>query len=248
MEVNLPGENPFGQIPPAYRRLIVPAILILFGVMTAGTMVYQIEAEQVGVVQRFGKYVRTEEPGLHFKLPYGVEVVRRVMPNFVNKDAFGFPVGRAERRIGIDRALMGATLATRRAADVRFQRAIGFPTNSFLHESMMLTGDLNLAEVEWIVQYRYAEPYKALFKVRNLRETVRDMSEAVMRQVVGDRTVDEVITLKRNEIEDEVKAELQAVLDKFESGIQIKQVVLQNVENATSYRKVTYEPPKGTEL
>ena len=93
----------------------------------------------------------------------------------------------------------------------------------------MLTGDLNVAVVEWIAQYRVDDPYKYLFKVRNVTKTFRDMNEAVMRAVVGDRSVDEVITIGRLEIEDEVKLRLQELCDRYETGIVVDQIVLQDV-------------------
>jgi membrane protease subunit HflK len=93
----------------------------------------------------------------------------------------------------------------------------------------MLTGDLNVAVVEWIVQYRVSDPYQLLFMVRNPEGTFRDMNEAVMREVVGDRTVTEVLTIGRQEIESRVEAELQPLVDQYELGITVDQVVLQDV-------------------
>jgi membrane protease subunit HflK len=104
-----------------------------------------------------------------------------------------------------------------------------YADRSFENESLMLTGDLNVAVVEWIAQYRVADPYKYLFKVRNVTKTFRDMNEAVMRAVVGDRSVDEVITIGRLEIEDQVKIKLQELCDRYETGIVVDQIVLQDV-------------------
>jgi membrane protease subunit HflK len=100
---------------------------------------------------------------------------------------------------------------------------------NFTDESVMLTGDLNVAVVEWIVQYRVADPYRFLFKVRNLDDTFRAMTEAVMREVVGDRTVTEVLTVGRQEIETRVVEQLQALVTQYEMGIAVDQVVLQDV-------------------
>jgi membrane protease subunit HflK len=104
-----------------------------------------------------------------------------------------------------------------------------YSDRDFRSESLMLTGDLNVADVEWIAQYRVSDPYKYLFKVRNVTKTFRDMNEAVMRAVVGDRSVDEVITVGRLEIEDDVKIKLQELCDRYETGIVVDQIVLQNV-------------------
>ena len=104
-----------------------------------------------------------------------------------------------------------------------------YSPQDFLGESLMLTGDLNVAVVEWIVQYRVSDPYAYLFKVRDVEETFRDMTEAVMRKVVGDRTVTEVLTVGRQEIETTVKVQLQELCNQYETGITIDQVVLQDV-------------------
>ena len=93
----------------------------------------------------------------------------------------------------------------------------------------MLTGDLNAAEVEWIVQFRINDPYKFLFRVRNAVQTFRDINEAVMRGIIGDRTVDEVITYGRQEVASAVSVKLQALSDQYELGIKVDQVVLQDV-------------------
>jgi membrane protease subunit HflK len=94
----------------------------------------------------------------------------------------------------------------------------------------MLTGDLNVVVVEWIIQYRIEDPYKFLFKVRNSKQTLRDMSEATMREVVGDRTLNEVLTVGRQEISQTVEIKLQDLCEQYETGVRIKQVVLQNVD------------------
>ena len=96
-------------------------------------------------------------------------------------------------------------------------------------ESLMLTGDLNVAVVEWTAQFRVRDPYKYLFKVRNVRQTFRDMNETVMREVVGDRSVNEVLTVGRQEIALEVEQRLQALCDQYETGIKVEQIVLQDV-------------------
>jgi membrane protease subunit HflK len=150
----------------------------------------------VGVIQRFGKYIRTTSPGLHFKLPRGIEKLTKVKVRLVYKEEFG--------------------LRTIRAG-VRTQYA---RSTAYLNESLMLTGDLNVAVVPWIVQYRIKDPYKYLFKVRNVIPTLRDLTEATMRMVVGDRSINEVIS-KRGEIADQAKVLLQKELDEAETGINV---------------------------
>ncbi|MEJ2641983.1 MAG: FtsH protease activity modulator HflK [Desulfosarcinaceae bacterium] len=147
-------------------------------------------------MQRFGKFVRTTQPGLNFKFPAGIEKVSKVKVRRVYKEEFGF------RTVG---------------ASERSRFAASSDENSV---SLMLTGDLNVAVVPWIVQYRINDPYDFLFKVRDVRQLLRDMSEAAMRLVVGDRSINEVIS-KREEIAVESRELLQKELDKAETGIHI---------------------------
>jgi membrane protease subunit HflK len=174
-------------------------VLIVIAVYLGSSAFYTVGVDDVGVVQRFGKYARTVEPGLHFKLPTGIEKVTKVKVRFVYKEEFGFRTLRAGVR-------------TQYAADKAYDG-----------ESLMLTGDLNVAVVPWIVQYRIKDPYQYLFKVRNVRSTLRDLSESTMRLVVGDRSINEVIS-KREEIADEARALLQTELDEAETGIYVSTI------------------------
>ncbi len=182
-------------------RLIFGAVLILLFAMTS---FYTIDPEETGLVLRFGEYVRSSDPGLHFKIPLGVEQVLKVPIQRQLKEEFGFRTVRA----GIQSQ---------------------YATKPYAEEANMLTGDLNAAVVEWVVQYRIVDPYKYLFRVRNVDETFRDMSEAVMRRIVGDRTVNEVLTVGRAEVAIEVQLGLQELCEKYETGIKVDQVVLQDV-------------------
>ena len=193
------------KVPKIPWRTAAPALVGLVVLVTAFGTVYQIEPEEVGVIQRFGKYVRTTEPGLHIKLPF-IEEMTRVPVQRQLKQEFGF-----------------------RTVEVGVRTEFATQERRFADEAVMLTGDLNVAVVEWIVQYRVSDPYQYLFKVRNLEETFRAMNEAVMRETVGDRTVTEVVTVGRQEIETAVEARLQALTDQYEMGITIDQVVLQDV-------------------
>jgi membrane protease subunit HflK len=177
---------------PGGPLIILIIVLLILGIST----VYTVKQDQVGIVQLFGRYVRTTQPGLNFKLPIGIEKVTKVNVKGVLTEEFGFSSVRPGSR----------------------QR---FGTGSeSLNVTQMLTGDLNVALVPWIVQYRVKDPYNWLFKVRNVRRILTDMSEATMRLVVGDRSVDEVIN-KRTEIAVEAKELLQRELDSAETGIHI---------------------------
>jgi modulator of FtsH protease HflK len=207
--IDISGGRPVLKMPsfggPQARvlRLVLVVLALLVLILTG---YYQIEPEEVGVVQRFGRYVRTTDPGPHFKIPFGVETVTKVPVQTQLKKEFGF--------------------RTRQAA-VRTSYEEGSPETR--SESLMLTGDLNVAVVEWIVQYRIKDPSKFLFHVRNVDTTFRHMSEATMRLVVGDHSVDEVLTIGREAIALQAKEELQRLCDLYGIGIEVQQLVLQNV-------------------
>ena len=191
--------------PPrwATRRLLRTAVIVVVAIIFLTSVSFQIKPEEVGLVLRFGRMVRTTEPGLHFKLPFAEQVMRVPVQRQL-KEEFGFRTTAA----GIQSTYSSA---------------------NYNGESVMLTGDLNVAVVEWVVQYRVTDPYKYLFKVRGLTETFRSMSQAVMREVVGDRTVTEVLTVGRQEIATTSERLLQEMVNQYEMGIVIEQIVLQDV-------------------
>jgi membrane protease subunit HflK len=180
-----------GKFPGLWIIILIVVIIIL-----ASSSFYTIGVNEVGVVQRFGRYVRTTSPGLNFKLPWGIEKVTKVPVRLIKKEEFGLRTIRADVRTQYARAA------------------------SYLDEALMLTGDLNVAVVPWIVQYRIKDPYNYLFKVQNVKSTLRDLSEATMRLVVGDRSINEVIS-KRQEIADQAKVILQKELDEAETGLNV---------------------------
>ncbi len=182
---------------------ILWAILVILLASMVFTSIYTVQAESQGVVQRFGKYTKTVDPGLRFKLPFGIDQVSILPVRRQLKQEFGF----------------GSPNSTNPTQS----------SNEQDEERNMVTGDLNAATVEWIIQYRIREPELYLFKVRNPGLTLRDISESVMRTVVGDRTVDEVITVGRQDIEAQALVNLQALVDKYELGLSIDQVQLKNV-------------------
>ena len=190
--------------PSGLTRLIIIGVVAL---LLAGSTVYTVDPEEIGVVLRFGQFVRTTDPGLHVKAPLGIETVQKVAVQRQLKEEFGFRTTSSQ------------------GADGRSQ----YSSRGLEGESNMLTGDLNAAVVEWVVQFRIVDPYKYLFRVRDIRATFRAMSEAVMRKVVGDRTVNEVLTVGRQEVADLVEQELQLLCDQYETGITVDQVVLQDV-------------------
>lgn len=193
---NLPQ---FDELAEKIKNIKLPggpiAIVLAAMLFLGASMFYTVDVDEVGVVQRFGKFVRTTQPGLNFKLPTGIEKVTKVKVRRVYKEEFG--------------------LSTGREGDQR-----KFSKTEDTSVALMLTGDLNVALVPWIVQYRIKDPYNYLFKVKDIRRLLMDMSEAAMRLVVGDRSVNEVIS-KREEIAVEARNILQTELDNAEAGINV---------------------------
>ncbi len=180
------------------------AILIGFlSVVILWNSIFQIGTEEVGVITRLGRYTRTVEPGLNLKFPFG-EKVHKVPVERQQKLEFGF------------RSTSGGDQSQ-------------YTKDGVQNESLMLTGDLNLADVEWVVQYRINDAYKYLFKVRDPESTLRNISEAATRQIVGDRTVNEVLTIGRTEITVKLHELIQEICNEYGMGIKIEQVVLQDV-------------------
>jgi modulator of FtsH protease HflK len=180
---------------------IVYGLLIVVGLFTS---IRTIGPEEEGVVINLGKFSRTLQPGLNFILPFGVEKMYKIPVQRQLKHEFGFRTSNPGTRSE-------------------------YADGSYVDESSMLSGDLNMADVEWVVQYRIVDSYKYLFKVRDAEQSLRDMSESAMRKTVGDRTVNEVLTVGRQEVASNVEVLLQKLCDEYENGIRIDQVVLQDV-------------------
>ncbi|WP_020404782.1 FtsH protease activity modulator HflK [Gracilimonas tropica] len=194
------------NVPPQFEkvskniRFIIGGLIVLF---LGFSTFFTVDPEEVGVVVRLGKYVETVEPGLNYKIPL-IDRVEKVPVERQLKQEFGYRTVSA-------------------GVESQYQKA------GYEDESLMLTGDLNLADVEWVVQYRINDPYSYLFKVRNAESTLSDISEAAMRQIVGDRTVNEVLTVGRAEVAIEVQNLIQSLTQEYELGITIEQVVLQDI-------------------
>jgi modulator of FtsH protease HflK len=204
MQENMPFDLNKFRPPNLNSKMIQWIVIGIVLIVLIFTSFFTIGPEEVGVILRFGKFARIVDPGLNFKLPFGIETLDKVPVERQLKQEFGFRT---------------------MEPGVRTQYA----NRGYEDESLMLTGDLNAAEVEWIVQFRVADPYKFLFKVRNAVQTFRDMNEAVMREIVGDRSINEVLTVGRVEIANTVTEMLQELCDQYETGIKVDQVVLQDV-------------------
>ena len=200
-DFKMPDMPPEVKLIRQHLLKIVLGVLVLFGLFTS---VYTIAPEEEGVVLRLGEYSRTVEPGLNFILPFGIEEMNKIPVQRQLKLEFGFRTVEAGQRTQYSKA-------------------------PYVDESLMLTGDLNIADVEWVVQYRIEDSYKYLFRVRNAEETLRVMAESVVRKIVGDRTVSEILTVRRQDVATRAEELLQAMSDEYENGVRIDQIVLQDV-------------------
>jgi membrane protease subunit HflK len=183
---------------PLLRGLLLVSVGLLLWLATG---IYQVNQDQVGVVQRLGEYDRTVGPGLRWKLPFGIEDVSKVSVQRIFQEEFGMRTVQAGVR-------------TQYAPESRYER-----------ESLMLTGDLNCVLVPWVVRYRIDDPYNFLFRIRKVRETLRDLAEATMRTVVGDHSLDEVLN-KREEIAALAQENLQEALEGAEAGLRLTTIEL----------------------
>ena len=190
-----------------FKGRAVLLLLVALAAIGAVTSYYQVEPDEVGVIRRFGHFIGTSEPGPHFRIPFGVDLVRKVPVQRQLKMEFGFRTAAA------------------RGEGTTYREG----TPEFARESLMLTGDLNVAVVEWIVQYKVKDPYAFLFRVRNVDETLRSLSEAAMRSVVGNHSVNEVLTTGRQKVATDAKEVLQHLADRYDAGVDIQQLVLQDV-------------------
>lgn len=196
------------------KKFIIPAVVVLVLIIAGTSTYFTVEPEEEAVILRFGAYTETVGPGLHFKLPFGIDkaFIRKV--ETMHKQDFGFrSVVEAEPRFG------------RQVS--RSRRAYDSP--KLKEESLMLSADLNMAVVNWVVRYKIKDIKDYLFNVRNVEETIRDVSEAVMRRIFGDRSIDEVLMIKTQEIEDMALAGTREFLDKYKCGIYVESVKLKSV-------------------
>ena len=187
----------------SYGLMVVIVLgFIVWGVISS---YYTVQPEERAVVKRFGKVVSINDPGLHFKLPFGIDSVQKVATERVMKQEFGF-----------------------RTAGSEDERS-SYSSEDFPDESLMLSGDLNIIDVEWVVQYRIADPTKYLYNQRDPDRTLRDISESVMRRVVGNRLGSEVLTTARVAIATLARDEIQEAMSAYDNGIHVVTVELQDV-------------------
>lgn len=193
--------------PPDRARIARWAIgvaAVIAVIWAAATSFYQVGTEETGVVLRFGRFSSFADPGLHFKLPFGIDRARMVATGRVLKEEFGFRTVQAGVRSSY----------TNQALD---------------GESLTLTGDLNVSDLEWIVQYQIADPFKYLYRIRDREETIRDIAESAVRMAVGNSNVTDVLTTERAVLAEAIATNLQAILNSYDIGVRIVTVKFQDV-------------------
>ncbi len=215
MRVGSDGNIRFGddeiKLPQLNKRMIFIIAGIILILIFIFSSFYTVKTDEVGVIKRLGKYLKTTDSGLHFKLPFNIDTVTKVKgSNYIFPVEFGYRTMKA-------------------GVETQFIKG-----KQYEFESQMLTGDLNIAEVSWVVQYRITNPRDYLFNVIGTAQqgpikTIRDVSEAVTRKIVGDHSVDEVIIIERRSIALQVRQEIQEILDLYKIGVTIETVELQDV-------------------
>ena len=190
--------------PKSTSKLIFWLFIALIVLIAASTSFYTVKADEQALILRFGKHVDTTNPGLHFKLPFGIDRKFAVPVKQIFKEEFGFRT---------------------HSAGVRTQ----YDPNDQSQESLLLTGDLNIADVEWVVQYQIADPLKFLFSIRKPVAALRDLSESVTSLVVGDRTVTNVLTVGRASTQNDIEERLKQKLAEYNTGLKIVEVFLQEI-------------------
>ncbi len=232
-----PDDIPWDEINRWIRRglLVLLAIVVL---SLVSSIFYRIDASDEGVVLRFGKIQETAMPGLHWKLPWPIDSVYKVPVQRIQILEFGFATEQPGRK----------TLYSP-------------PTEAELGVAEMLTGDLNLGHVDWIVQYRVKDSGKYLFNIGGAKvgdaldlygetssevnpavpDTIRDISESVMRKLVGDSSIDYVLTIGRDQIAKDAERMIQEELDSFEAGVDIVTVKLQTTSPPTAAVKDAFQ-------
>ena len=185
-------------------RSIGILILVILGFIAAYSSYYMVEQEEEAVVLLFGKYNRITGPGLHFKLPFGIEDHYRVPTQRILKEEFGYRTEKA-----------GVTTI--------------YSNRTYPEESLMLTGDLNIVDVQWVIQYRITNARNWLFNVENQKKTIRDISQSVINQLVGDRTIFDVIGNERANIEQKGQDMMNDIFSHYKLGVRVTTIKLQDI-------------------
>ncbi len=201
---NRPKGNGQGGGNGPNKSVIAAIILVALLVIGGFTSFYEVDTEETAVVLRFGEFSDYSDPGLHFKIPFGVDQIYLVPTGRVLKEEFGF------------RTVQAGIRST-------------YTKKGLEEESLTLTGDLNVSDVEWIVQYQVADPFKFIFRINDPIGTIRDIAEAMVRKVIGNSKVSEVLTTERAILASKIEQDLQTILNEYDIGVRIVTVKFQDV-------------------
>ncbi len=189
-------------------KLLVIAVLLIVIAVTFSTGFFVVDQTEQAVILRLGRYLKTVGPGLQFKIPFGIDKSFNVETQTVQTMSFGY------------RATSTGNISG---------SSTKYNYSKYMDESTMLTGDLNIVDIQWIVQYRIDDPYKWLFHINNQSKTISDLSRSVINQLVGDLPILSIMTSERTSIEVEAHEKLQALLDFYDMGVKIVTVKLQDI-------------------
>ena len=204
------------QIESAKKFFIPVGVAVVLGLSLLGSF-YTVQPDEEAVIIRLGRYVDTYKPGLHFKFPFGMDKKYIVKTELVHQMEFGF------------RTLNDRTPRTQ------------YSTRNFDQESLMLTGDLNVADVDWVIQYKIGNPFKYIFNSRNPKKNLKDVAESIMRRVVGDKLVSEVLTTGKARVAADAKVLMQEILDKYDIGLKVISIQLQDISPPESVKQAFNE-------
>ena len=192
-------------------KSIVVIVIIVIGVFFLFSSFYTVDKDERAVVTRFGKYLRTAGPGLNLKMPFGIELATKIPVRRILKEEFGFKTIKA----GI--------------------KSEFYKGKAQIEEARMLTADLKIIQIEWIIQYKITDPVNFLFKVRDPKNSLRAFAIIAMSQIAGNYLFDEIITIAKSEMTNKMQELLQSIINKLEMGILIKTVELINVKINSKY-------------
>lgn len=205
-------EYDFSNLPwGTIKKVAIPIVILFIVIVGAFSSYFTVRTNEEAAILRLGKYVETAGPGLHFKLPFGIDKVLRAEVERIYNEEFGFRTVRS--RMG--------------------ESAFDYTSPAVQAEALMLTGDLNCANMHWVIRYKIKDLKDYLFNVRDVNDTIRGVSQSVMRQLAGDRSIDEVLTVGRTEIENTSNTDVQGLLDKYGCGIAVQAVLLKGVNPPT---------------
>ena len=197
-----------------WKGWIIAVVVLGVVLLIALTSFYTVKANEEAVVLRFGKYRDTSGAGLHFKLPFWIDRIFKQEVKTIHKLEFGFRTVRSDVESQFDYSKTDAK-----------------------NTALMLTADLNCAEINWVVRYRIDDVKAYIFNVENVPEAIRDASEAVMRKIVGDSSIDEILMTRPSEMENLAREDIQEILNLYGCGVDVRTVKFKRLDPPKPVRR-----------